>query len=276
MDERAGRLQIVSTPIGNLGDISHRAVETLRSADAILAEDTRYTRRLLAHFSIVTPLAAYHQHNEARATPPLIERLRAGDALALVSDAGTPLLSDPGARLVRTAIEAGILVTVVPGASALLAALVVSGLEASRFTFFGFLPRSGRERKQTLDEVRRLQHTSVIYEAPGRVAASLEALEQAGAGERVAVVARELTKRFEDVRRGTVALLARYYRGSPPRGEVVILIAGASPERLDEEGLRTVSRALKASGVTARDVARRLVNEHGSPRNIAYRLAQEP
>ena len=199
----AGTLYIVSTPIGNLGDLSARALETLRSADAILAEDTRHTRALLSHFDLHTPLESYHEHNEAASTPGLVGRLQLGATLALVSDAGTPLLSDPGARLVRAAAAAGIAVVPIPGASALLAALVGAALSADRFTFFGFVPRKGPERRSLLADVAALRHTAVLYEAPGRVAETLDDLAAAGAGGREAVVARELTKQFEEFRRGT-------------------------------------------------------------------------
>jgi 16S rRNA (cytidine1402-2'-O)-methyltransferase len=270
-----GRLFVVSTPIGNLGDLTVRAVETLRAVSAILAEDTRHTRRLLERYDIATTLEPYHEHNEARMTPRLVERLRNGESLALVSDAGTPLVSDPGARLVRAAVEAGIPVVPVPGASALLAALVASGLDASRFTFFGFLPRTGRERAAALGEVVASPYTAVLYEAPPRVAGTLEELAAAGAGAREAVVARELTKQFEEIRRGTVETLARYYSEGPPRGEVVLVIAGAPPAPPDEAALRERARSLRAAGMSARDVARTLVDENGAPRNLAYRLAHE-
>lgn len=272
----AGTLFIVSTPIGNMGDFSFRAVETLRDVSAVLAEDTRHTVHLLERYGIATPLVPYHEHNEAKATPGLVARLRAGESLALVSDAGTPLLSDPGARLVRAAVEAGIRVSPVPGASALLSALVASGLDADRFTFFGFLARRGRERAATIDEIARLRHSAVLYEAPSRVGDTLAELAAAGAGERQAVVARELTKQFEEIRRGTLAQLAAYYDDAPPRGEVVIVVAGAAaPEGATEEQLRARAAELRADGRSARDVASALVSELGASRNVAYRIATE-
>ncbi|MFN2399653.1 MAG: 16S rRNA (cytidine(1402)-2'-O)-methyltransferase [Gemmatimonadaceae bacterium] len=272
----SGRLYVVSTPIGNLGDLSQRAIETLRSVGAILAEDTRHSRNLLQHFGIETKLQPYHEHNEARATPRAIARLKDGVDLALISDAGTPLLSDPGARLVRSAIEAGIQIIAIPGASALLTALVVSGLDAERFTFFGFLPRSGRDRTLALEVLCKLSHAAVVYEAPPRVASTLSELARIGAGERKAVVARELTKQFEEVRRGTVGELAAYYEGSSPRGEVVIVLSGATPEAVDENAARESARRLLRGGLTARDVVKQLVADHGVSRNTAYRLAHEP
>jgi 16S rRNA (cytidine1402-2'-O)-methyltransferase len=271
-----GTLFVVSTPIGHMGDFSFRAVETLRAVRAVLAEDTRHTVHLLHRYEIATPLVPYHEHNEARATPGVIARLLAGEDLALVSDAGTPLLSDPGARLVRAAAEAGIRVSPVPGASALLAALVASGLDAERFTFFGFLARRGTERRTAIAAIAALPHLAVLYEAPARVADTLAELDRAGAGTRDAVVARELTKQFEEVRRGTLAELAAYYDDAPPRGEVVILIAGAAaPQGASETLLRARASALRAEGRSARDVAAALVSELGTPRNLAYRIATE-
>jgi len=274
-ESKAGTLYVVSTPIGNMGDFSFRAVETLRSVSAVLAEDTRHTRHLLDRYEIETPLVAYHEHNEAKTTPRLVERLLGGESLALVSDAGTPLLSDPGGRLVRAAIDAGVRVSPVPGASALLAALVASGLDTERFTFFGFLARKGPERRAAIDELVALRHAAVLYEAPARVGATLTELAEAGAGARGAVVARELTKQYEELRRGTVAQLVAYYQHTPPRGEVVIVIAGQVPTGASEDELRARAMALRAEGRSARDIAAALSAELGAPRNLAYRLAHE-
>ena len=271
----AGALYVVSTPIGNLGDITHRALEVLRSVSVVLAEDTRHSRRLLDHYQIRTPLAAYHEHNEAKTTPRLVTRLLAGESMAMITDAGTPLLSDPGARLVAAAVEKGIAVVPIPGASALLAALVASAIEADRFTFFGFLDRKGKGRGALIDELRTLSHTAVLYESPNRTGATLNELVAAGMGTRRAAVARELTKQFEEVRRGTLDDLARYYGDAPPKGEVVIVIAGAVEASSSEEQLRERVQALRASGASARDVASSLVDELGAPRNLAYRLAHE-
>jgi 16S rRNA (cytidine1402-2'-O)-methyltransferase len=272
----AGTLYVVSTPIGNLGDFTFRAVETLRTVAAVLAEDTRHTITLLKRYDIRTPLIAYHEHNEAKATPGLVARLRAGESFALVSDAGTPLVSDPGGRLVRAAIDAGLRVSPVPGPSALLAALVASGLELERFTFYGFLARKGAERQEALAELAGLRHVAVLYEAPARVAGTLAELAALGAGGRATVVARELTKQYEELRRGTLAQLAEYYLTAPPRGEVVIVIAGAAaPVGATEEVLRARAAELRAEGRGARDVAAALVSELGAPRNLAYRLAHE-
>ncbi|MEP6729382.1 MAG: 16S rRNA (cytidine(1402)-2'-O)-methyltransferase [bacterium] len=272
----SGTLHIVSTPIGNMGDFSFRAVEVLKSVAAVLAEDTRHSRHLLDRYEIATPLVAYHEHNEAKTTPRLIARLREGEHLALISDAGTPLLSDPGARLVRAAVAAGIPVSPVPGASALLAALVASGLDLDRFTFYGFLPRRGAERRTLFSEIAALRHAAVIYEAPSRVVDTLAELASQGAGERATVVGRELTKQYEEFRRGTVDELAAYYLDAPPRGEVVIVIAGASaPVGATEDALRARATELREQGHSARDVAAALASELGAARNVAYRLAHE-
>ena len=271
----AGPRDSGSPPIGNLGDLSARALETLRSVDAILAEDTRHTRNLLSHFDLHTPLESYHEHNEAATTPGLVGRLQLGATLALVSDAGTPLLSDPGARLVRAAAAAGIAVVPVPGASALLAALVGAALPADRFTFFGFVPRKGPERRTLLADVAALRHTAVLYEAPGRVAETLGDLAAAGAGEREAVVVRELTKQFEEFLRGSVRHLAAQCAAAPPRGEVVIVVAGGAAPPLDAAALKARAAALRADGLSARDVVRVLMEDEGAPRNLAYRLAHD-
>ena len=269
---RSGKLYVVSTPIGNLGDLSYRAVETLQSVQLILAEDTRHSRVLLDRYGIATPTTSYHEHNEAKSTPGFVRRLLEGESFALIADAGTPLLSDPGQRLVNAAIEAGVAIVPVPGASALLAALVASGLATDRFTFFGFLPRKGKERKQALAEIASSPWTAILYEAPNRVAESLRELAD-GAGARQGVVARELTKQFEELRRGTVAELSAYYSDTPVRGEVVIVIAGAPAAVVDERTLEAEARALRASGMSVRDVATVLA-KRGVARNVAYRLAR--
>lgn len=268
---------MVSTPIGHLGDITYRAVEVLRSVDLILAEDTRHSRTLLDRYDVRTPTSAYHEHNEAKAGPRLIERLAAGEHLALISDAGTPVLSDPGARLVRAALEAGIRVEPIPGASAVLAALVASGLGGAdgRWTFHGFLPRKGGDRRRAIADVVEAPHLSILYEAPTRVADLLGELAAAGAAARPAAVARELTKQHEEIRRGTVTELAAYYRDAPPRGEVVVLVEGRPDAEPDEGALRARARALRDAGASSRDIVQDLTGTGGAPRNLAYRLAHE-
>ena len=268
-------LYVVSTPIGNMGDFTFRAVETLKAVAVVLAEDTRHSRHLLDHYEIRTPVISYHEHNEARTTPELVARMTAGESMALVTDAGTPLLSDPGGRLVRAAIDAGIRVFPIPGASALLAALVTSGISTDRFTFLGFLPRKGRERREALELVGRTEHTVVLYEAPARVADTLGELAGQGSANRQACLGRELTKHFEEVRHGTVAELATYYRDSPPRGEVVLVIEGATVVPATEEALRAEVARLRSAGLSSRDIVAALM-QAGASRNVAYRLAHEP
>lgn len=258
-----------------MGDMSYRAVEVLSSVALVVAEDTRHSRRLLDHYEIRTRTSPYHEHNEARETPPLVRRLKEGESIALVTDAGTPLLSDPGARLVTAAISAGIPVIPVPGASALLAALVASGIAGDEFTFFGFLPRRGKERLQKLAEIMKLQRTGIIYESPMRTAATLKELADAGAGARDAVVARELTKKFEEFARGTVRDLAVHFSDKAVRGEIVILVAASVPEKVSETALRAAAKSLRAEGCSAREIIERLTDEMGAGRNLAYRLAHE-
>jgi 16S rRNA (cytidine1402-2'-O)-methyltransferase len=270
-----GRLFVVSTPIGNMGDFSFRGVETLRHVALVLAEDTRHSRHLLDRYGLVTPMQPYHEHNEAKQTPRLVERLLAGDDLALVSDAGTPLVSDPGARLVRAAIDAGVAVVPVPGASAILAALVASGLPTEPFTFFGFLPRGGADRAPRLVSIAQSPFTTVLYEAPPRVVDTLSAVAERAGGSRPAAVARELTKLHETLRRGTLDELVAYYSETPPRGEVVIVIGGAPVPMLDESSLRERARELRAQGYSVRDTAAELVREFDAARNLAYRVARD-
>jgi 16S rRNA (cytidine1402-2'-O)-methyltransferase len=249
-------------------------VDVLKSVATILAEDTRHSRHLLDRYDIHTAVAAYHEHNEAKTAPALVARLLAGESLALVSDAGTPLLSDPGARLVRAAADAGVPIVPIPGASALLAALVASALDVDRFTFFGFLTRTGADRREALDEITGIRHTVVLYESPNRLAATLGELERRGNGARQAVVAREMTKQFEEVRRGTVAELRAYYEDRPPRGEIVLLIGAAVRVEATEEQVRSRVVALRDSGLSARDAAATVAAELGVSKKMAYRMAQ--
>ncbi|MGH7461070.1 MAG: 16S rRNA (cytidine(1402)-2'-O)-methyltransferase [Longimicrobiales bacterium] len=273
-----GQLYIVSTPIGNLADISYRAVETLSAVDRVLAEDTRRTTILFRHYGIDTPLYSAHAHNEQARSEQLLGWLEAGENVALVSDAGTPLVSDPGARLVNAVLAGGHRVIPIPGASSLLAAVVGSGLAAEPFTFFGFLPRSGSERQARLEEVAGLTHTAILFEAPGRTGKLLRDLVQVCAGERRAVVARELTKIHETFVRGTLAELAAYYGEEPARGEVVVVVAGTEAARGEGEEAETRALALArehlARGESPRDVAKRIINEVGLPRNRAYEITQ--
>jgi 16S rRNA (cytidine1402-2'-O)-methyltransferase len=255
--------------------MTYRAVEVLASTALVVAEDTRHSRRLLDHYGISTPLRSYHEHNEAKETPKLLERLREGDSIALISDAGTPLISDPGSRLVDAAVAAGVKIVPIPGPSAVTAALVGSGLPLDRFSFFGFLPRKGRERAEALAEIATARITVVLYEAPSRLGATLADLVEAGSGGRPAVVARELTKQFEEFRRATVAELAELYREAEPRGEIVLLVGGAEARRVTEGELTEAATALRAAGKSSRDVMDHLISALGAPRNLAYRIAHQ-
>lgn len=224
-------LYIVPTPIGNLGDMTQRAVETLAQATLIAAEDTRHSKRLLAHYGIDTPLTGYHEHSEPEVTQRLLERMVAGDAIALISDAGTPLVSDPGFRLVRAAQEAGIPVVPLPGPCAAVTALSAAGLPSDRFFFEGFLPAKPGARRSRLQALLSQQGTLIIYEAPHRIAATLEDAVQVMGDDREAAVARELSKAFETIRRGTLKDLLSWVAGdrNQQRGELVLLI-GPMPE----------------------------------------------
>ena len=271
-----GALHVVSTPIGHLADISLRALAVLRQVEAVYCEDTRQSRTLLVRYGIRTPMLALHEHNEAQATPRILERLRRGEALALISDAGTPLVSDPGARLVLALADAGVRIVPVPGASATLAALVAAGIAPHPFTMLGFLPRKGAERKAMLETAARLPHAVVLFEAPGRTVDTLRAVAAASSGTRQAAVARELTKRFEEIRRGTLDELAAYYENTSPRGEIVIVLAGiAEAPPPTDDGLRAAAAAWRAEGRRPREIVQLLMDEHGASRNVAYRLAHD-
>ena len=268
-------LYVVATPIGNLGDISLRALQILAAADAVLAEDTRVTRTLLAHYGITTPLVSYHEHSNEAVRERMIHRIREGQALALVSDAGTPLVSDPGYRLVEAAIAEGLPVIPLPGASAALAALVVSGLPTDRFFFEGFLPARSAARKTRLAELADIPGTLVLYEAPHRLAESL-ADAAAVLGPRAATVARELTKLYETVRRGTLAELAAAYAEEPqPKGEIVLLIAPATAETREAETRATMDDKLREAMKqhSVKDAAALVAGETGLPKRDVYARA---
>ncbi len=268
-------LHVVATPIGNLGDVSLRALATLAAADGVLAEDTRVTRTLLSHYGITTPLSAYHEHNADQVRPQILARLEAGGALALVSDAGTPLVSDPGFRLVGDSLARGIDVKALPGASAVLAGLVVAGLPTDRFFFEGFLPSKSGARRQRIAELASVPGTLVFFESPRRVAAAVEDLA-AVLGAREAAMARELTKMFETVRRGSLsALAAALAAEEPPRGEIVLLVGppGAGPS-LDAEALDAKLRAALQT-LSVKDAASVVSAETGQPRRKVYARAVE-
>jgi 16S rRNA (cytidine1402-2'-O)-methyltransferase len=267
-------LHVVATPIGNLRDITLRALETLAAADAIACEDTRVTRKLLDHYGIATPLTPYHEHNAAAARPKLLARLAAGEAIALVSDAGTPLVSDPGFKLVRAASEAGHAVNAAPGPSAALAALTVAGLPTDRFFFEGFLPPKDGPRRKRIAELGRIPATLVLYEGGSRIGRTLEALAEI-LGARPAAVCRELTKLHEEIRRGDLAALAQAYRADAEiRGEFTLVVAppetsaGAADDAEVDALLR---RALQHASV--KDAVSGVAAATGRPRREIYRRA---
>ncbi len=267
----AGELAIVATPIGNLADITLRALETLKAADIIACEDTRTSRTLLSHYGISAKLISYHDHNEAAATETLLAALAEGKRVALISDAGTPLLSDPGARLVQAAVGAGIRVTPLPGASALLAALTIAGLPAGQFYYAGFLPVKEGARAEALRALLHLPVTLVFYEAPHRLLETLEAMRQV-LGPRNAAVARELTKLHEQCVRGTVPELLQHFSANAPRGECVILVAGATTQAMDDTAIDNALRdALRRS--KTKEAAAEVASISGRPKAEIYARA---
>jgi 16S rRNA (cytidine1402-2'-O)-methyltransferase len=266
-------LYLTATPIGNLRDVTLRALETLAAADVIACEDTRITRRLTEHYGIATPLTPYHEHNAATARPKLLARIAAGEAVALVSDAGTPLVSDPGFKLVRAAHEAGHAVTVLPGASAALAALCVAGLPTDRFLFEGFLPAKESQRRRRIAELASIPATLVLFESGPRLARTLADLA-AGLGDRAAAICRELTKLHEEVRRDELGSLARIYAdGAETRGEIALVIAppaeaeGASADEVDAQLRRALERA------SVKDAVSEVAATTGRPRREVYQRA---
>ena len=228
-----GKLYLCPTPIGNLGDISQRTLETLRSVDLIAAEDTRNTGLLLARYEIKAPLISYHQHNEKQRSQELIERMQQGAQIALVTDAGMPAISDPGQVLVRRCHEAGVPVTALPGPCAFVTALALSGLDSRRFIFEGFLPVDKKERRQVLEDLRTSRRTMIFYEAPHRVKETLKTMAEV-AGDRPAAAVRELTKKFEEIKLMKLSDLAAYYEENEPRGEYVLLVEGQTAEQQEE------------------------------------------
>ncbi len=272
-----GTLFLVSTPIGNLSDLSTRAQSTLEGVSVLYAEDTRHSRTLLRHFGFRTPLRSLHEHNEASRVKEVLGRLATGEDCALITDAGTPTVSDPGARVVAAVAEAGFRVEPVPGPSAVTAALSASGLPAGRFLFLGFAPRKGRERLEWMSQVLDSPDTVVVFEAPGRLVDLLRVWSEAGSGDRRCVVCREMTKLHEEIRHGTVAGLVEYYSGESVRGEVTVVLEGrvGSParENVDEEQAEIIAEQMAEEGRTTQEIARRLRGEFGMTRNRAYELA---
>jgi 16S rRNA (cytidine1402-2'-O)-methyltransferase len=263
-------LAVCATPIGNLDDVTLRVLAELREAGVVLCEDTRHTRKLLERHGIVARLLSYHEHNEAKRTAEILPQLEAGERVALVSDAGLPAVSDPGARLIDAAIEAGVDVTVLPGPSAVETALVASGFGTDRFQFLGYLPRTRGERKALWDELARWPHSAVAFESPQRVGAALASLADSMPERRVAVC-RELTKRFEEVVRGPVNEVVERFSGDV-KGEITLVIgpADVGPE-LDEDAAAAALKELVAAGSSRREAAEVVSRLTGVARNRLYR-----
>jgi 16S rRNA (cytidine1402-2'-O)-methyltransferase len=265
-------LYVVATPIGNLGDMTLRAIAALARANIVCAEDTRHSRTLLAHYGIQRRLQPYHEHNADRARPALLDALASGKSIALISDAGTPLVSDPGYKLVRDAVAAGHKVVALPGPSSVLAALAVAGLPTDAFHFAGFLPPKSGARRARLEELKGLQATLVLFEAPSRLASTLADLSEL-LGLREAAVARELTKLHEELRRGSLSELAQWAATAPPKGEMVILVGPATeaPQISDDDLRRELAQELAV--LSLRDATRAVAARTGMPRARVYEIA---
>ena len=274
----SGTLYLVPTPIGNLGDISRRMADTLEQADFIAAEDTRVTVKLLNHLGIKKPMAIYHRHNTETGGRAILNRLQDGENCALVTDAGTPAISDPGEELVAQCAALGIPVCAIPGPCALVTALAVSGQPTGRFTFEGFLAMNKKNRRAHLESLRGEERTMLFYEAPHKLAATLQDLSDAFGPDRPVTLCRELTKLHEEVRRTTLGEAAGYYRENVPKGEFVLVVRGAEhqeeQEATLEDGLLLVAR-LQGEGISLRDAVKRAARELGLSRNQLYSLAVE-
>jgi len=273
-----GTLYVVATPLGNLGDLSRRAVELLSKVPVVAAEDTRRTRGLLTHLEARPTLLSFHAHSVEHRLETILDILRSGRDVALVSDAGTPSVSDPGTDLVAEARASGISVVPIPGPSAVATILSAAGLPADRYLFLGFIPRKGRERTRLLSRAAAEEWSVVFFEAPPRLVALLEGLIPLAGPGRTAVVGRELTKMHEEIRTGTLGDLADYYTGVPPRGELTIVLQGtgqpaAEPDRTEDAVEQATS--LLAGGLSRREVVQRLTQSLGLPRNEAYKLVME-
>ncbi|HJC00917.1 MAG TPA: 16S rRNA (cytidine(1402)-2'-O)-methyltransferase [Candidatus Flavonifractor merdavium] len=272
----AGTLYLVPTPIGNLGDISQRMADTLAEVDFIAAEDTRVTLKLLNHLGLKKPLLSYYRHNTEAGGQAVLDRLLAGESCALVTDAGTPAISDPGEELVALCAQNGVDVVSIPGPCALVTALAASGLPTGRFTFEGFLAMNKKNRRAHLEELAGERRTMIFYEAPHKLTATLDDLTAAFGPDRRISLCRELTKLHEEVRRTTLGEAVRWYADNPPRGEFVLVVEGA-PERVEEaitleDGLALVDR-LRAEGRSLRDAVKLAAKETGLPKNQLYDLA---
>ena len=277
-EEKKGRLYLSATPIGNLEDMTFRAVRMLEEADVIAAEDTRHTRKLLSHYDIHTPAVSYHEHNKLARGPELVEKMLAGATVVCVSDAGLPGISDPGAHLAQLAIEAGIEVSPLPGANAALSALICSGLDTTAFTFYGFLPKSAKKRRELLERIRCSPETLIFYEAPHHLRETLGQLREALGDMRPAVAARELTKHYEEFNRRTLGELCDYYQEHEPRGEFVLIVSGfdSSTAASDEEAapanpVELVAK-LEADGMPRKEAMRQAAKTLNMSRRDIYNL----
>lgn len=275
MDANAGTLYIVGTPIGNLEDMTVRAVRILQTVDLIAAEDTRHTGKLLHHFQIKTPQISYHEHNRMIRVPELVAKLQQGLAIALVSDAGMPGISDPGYELVKACAEGGFTVVPIPGASAVIAALSASGLPSDRFIFEGFLPAKSQARRTHLESLQSESRTIVFYESPHRLRATLQDLADVLGGDRKITLARELTKLHEEFWRGTTAEAIELHTKREPQGEYTIVVAGAEVVKvvLSESALRSELQSLLDQGISRSDASRQLAQQTSLPRRQIYQLA---
>ena len=275
----SGTLVLVPTPIGNLGDISPRAAEALETADFIAAEDTRVSIKLLNHLGLKKQLVSYHEHNKVESGPHILARLLSGETCALVTDAGTPAISDPGEDLVRLCRENGVPVTAIPGPCAAITALAISGLPTGRFTFEGFLSVNKRSRREHLQSLLEETRTMIFYEAPHKLVATLRDLADTFGREREISLCRELTKLHEEIRRTTLGEAADWYGEETPRGEFVLVVRGAQPEEEGEctleDGLTLAERLREEEGLSLRDAVRQAAKELGLSRNELYRLAVE-
>ena len=272
-----GKLFVVSTPIGNLEDITLRAVTVLKDCDVIACEDTRNTKKLLTRYGIETPLTSYHEHNEVEKSPKLLERLKDGKDVALVSDAGTPSVSDPGWRLVNLSIENNIEVVPIPGPSAVLSALVVSGLPTDSFLFLGFFPKTIGKKKELLKEVKSYPYTMVFYESARRLSRTLSLILEI-LGDRNICIAREMTKLYEEVIRGSVSeVISTLSKKESIKGEVTIVLGGSGKGRgeISTEEVQRTLRAMKENGTALSDAVRTICESSGTSRNSVYRIALE-
>ena len=272
----SGMLILVPTPIGNLGDISPRAVEALAQADFIAAEDTRVSIKLLNHLGLKKQLVSYHEHNKQESGPHILSRLQDGESCALVTDAGTPAISDPGEDLVRLCREHGVAVTAIPGPCAAITALAMSGLPTGRFTFEGFLSVNKRSRREHLASLLEETRTMIFYEAPHKLLTTLEDMQVAFGADRPVCLCRELTKLHEEAVKTTLGQALSYYRENSPRGEYVLIVGGAAPKVLEapsmEDCIARVS-ALRDTGLSMKDAVKQVSKESGIPRNTLYDAA---